>query len=459
MVGGSQTAPGQFPWLAALVYRGASRSQGFRCGATVLSRSWVLTAAHCVVEQISLQVSSPSSFDVLTGTNSLAGDDGQRLPVVGIYPDPGYTGVDNDDDFALIRLGRPTWAPEVAVIGTSAAELALDDAGAQATTVGWGTQSEGSSSIPDIARYVKVPVQSEATCSGAYPLRPAAGAMRGYEYRGATMLCAGPLAGGRDSCQGDSGGPLVVPASGGWRQVGVVSWGLGCAEAGKPGVYARLSATSTWIELQRRFGPFDPESSAFIRRQFLDLRHRQPSAGELADWRQRLKANPPSTLIVEQLASDDWQRHGAAVTRLYEAGLGRHPGASLGSWISVSWDRPDLRGLAPFFAANWASLGDDAYVAKLYSIALGQASTLAQRQPWVDRLRRGTSRGDVLLFFTESSAAKSRTATAVRLVSTWYGLLRKAPTQAEITAHKGRSQLSLVNLLRTSSTYAARFTS
>ncbi|KAG9405044.1 hypothetical protein AC1031_004145 [Aphanomyces cochlioides] len=62
-----------------------------------------------------------------------------------------------------------------------------------------------------------------------------------------TMICAGGKA-GEDSCQGDSDGPLTVEQDGSEKLIGVVSWGLGCAEADKPGVYGRISAARDFIE-------------------------------------------------------------------------------------------------------------------------------------------------------------------------------------------------------------------
>ena len=62
------------------------------------------------------------------------------------------------------------------------------------------------------------------------------------------MICAGEK--GKDSCQGDSGGPMVDAAK---KQVGVVSWGIGCALAGYPGVYARVSTYADWISATAKF--------------------------------------------------------------------------------------------------------------------------------------------------------------------------------------------------------------
>jgi secreted trypsin-like serine protease len=83
--------------------------------------------------------------------------------------------------------------------------------------------------LPTVLQTVQVPFVPFNTCREAYP-----GVQAG------TVICAG--AEGLDSCQGDSGGPLMVQRAGRWTVLGTVSWGEGCAQAGAPGVYARLSS-------------------------------------------------------------------------------------------------------------------------------------------------------------------------------------------------------------------------
>ncbi|KAJ7392546.1 hypothetical protein OS493_012217 [Desmophyllum pertusum] len=61
-------------------------------------------------------------------------------------------------------------------------------------------------------------------------------------------VCAGYDQGKMDACQGDSGGPLVCPQNGKYYLTGVVSYGIGCAKAGYPGVYANVKELLPWIE-------------------------------------------------------------------------------------------------------------------------------------------------------------------------------------------------------------------
>ena len=106
------------------------------------------------------------------------------------------------------------------------------------TVSGWGTLSSGGQS-PDKLMEVDVPYVTNEICNSA------------EAYGGQvqdTEMCAGFKEGGKDSCQGDSGGPLVVPHNNGFVQVGVVSWGDGCAAKDKYGVYANVAALKGWID-------------------------------------------------------------------------------------------------------------------------------------------------------------------------------------------------------------------
>jgi secreted trypsin-like serine protease len=98
--------------------------------------------------------------------------------------------------------------------------------------MGWGATSENGGQQRYL-RSASVPFVPDSACRRAY----------GSQFVASDMICAGNLRdGGVDTCQGDSGGPMVNrDSAGGWVEVGIVSFGNGCARAGYPGVYTQVS--------------------------------------------------------------------------------------------------------------------------------------------------------------------------------------------------------------------------
>ena len=125
-------------------------------------------------------------------------------------------------------------------------QSSVPSTGEMLTVIGLGATSEGGNGA-SILREVNVPTVSFADCNDQNSYQG--------DINDATMICAGFSQGGKDSCQGDSGGPLVTQ---GGVQVGVVSWGDGCARPDLPGVYARVSVAFDWIVSQAcpGTGPF-----------------------------------------------------------------------------------------------------------------------------------------------------------------------------------------------------------
>ncbi|MFF5366736.1 S1 family serine peptidase [Streptomyces sp. NPDC013187] len=232
VIGGIPIEISQSPWTVALSSRdrfGGTRAGQF-CGGVAVGRTTVLTAAHCLDENVlGVPLERVRDLKVIAGrTDLLEGRDGQEIAVRRTWVNPAYDGDSNDGDFAVLTLTEP-------LQGDSAIAMAADGdpaytAGGTATVYGWGDTS-GAGDYPDSLRAARVRVLPDALCEEAYP-----GGSEGT-YDAKSMLCAGETAGGRDACQGDSGGPLVAQG----RLIGLVSWGIGCGRAGNPGVYMRVS--------------------------------------------------------------------------------------------------------------------------------------------------------------------------------------------------------------------------
>ncbi len=197
-----------------IVSRNSNRSY---CGASYLGDGYVLTAAHCV------NGDSPNQIAVKIGGGvKYNGTDGQRANVTNIYVHPNFNSQNLANDIALLKLDHaPVGAQPVEIAQGTLTQYAT--VGDWLTVAGLGRIQEGGST-PSVLMEVDVPLISDATC------RAAGGS---YTNVGDVSFCAGLQQGGKDSCQGDSGGPIVINRSGTITQLGVVSWGIGCARPGE----------------------------------------------------------------------------------------------------------------------------------------------------------------------------------------------------------------------------------
>lgn len=205
VVGGTVASHNDYPYFVSL-------TQG--CGGTLVHDDIVLTAAHC----------NSGSFSARVGPSRTSA--GVTSKVV----HPSYSSSSFRNDFMILKLDQSFSSISTPNINSNGGT----PSGTQDIVVmGYGATSEGG---PQSSQFREVTLQHVpySQCNSAYD----------GDIDQGTMFCAGVDGGGRDSCQGDSGGPLVI----GNTLVGVVSWGIGCAREEYPGVNARVSAVSSWID-------------------------------------------------------------------------------------------------------------------------------------------------------------------------------------------------------------------
>ncbi|XP_047387258.1 transmembrane protease serine 9 isoform X2 [Sciurus carolinensis] len=229
IVGGVAAAPGELPWQASL-----REDKEHFCGATVIGARWLVSAAHCFNE-----FRDPSEWVAFTGTTHLSGSEASavRSRVVRIARHPFYNPDTADFDVAVLELARPLPFGRYIQPACLPATSHVFPPGRKCLVSGWGYLKEDFLVKPEVLQKATVELLDQGLCAGLY----------GHSLTD-RMVCAGYLDGKVDSCQGDSGGPLVCEEpSGRFFLAGIVSWGIGCAEARHPGVYARVTRLRDWI--------------------------------------------------------------------------------------------------------------------------------------------------------------------------------------------------------------------
>ena len=237
IIGGSTTTISAAPYMAQLWYYDDKGTEatgddiGFFCGGAVIAPTKILTAAHCVKNY-----NWKANGTVVTGTATLPDDDGNTDGTVsGVWRqwnNPSYSSTTFDNDIAVLTLAYPVKAAPIRM--TTSGDTTSYKALTNAKVYGWGRTSSTTQDVSQTLKTATLPIQSDATCTGAY----------GSDFVKGHMVCAGTPATGSDTgtttaCNGDSGGPLVVAG----KVVGVVSWGVtDCVEEGAYSVFSKVTS-------------------------------------------------------------------------------------------------------------------------------------------------------------------------------------------------------------------------
>ncbi|KAL4697527.1 hypothetical protein H8959_003225 [Pygathrix nigripes] len=282
IVGGALASESKWPWQVSLHF-GTTHI----CGGTLIDAQWVLTAAHCffvsgttrkdwlqidffVEEDCGSDAASercqagtgPRSSVALAGPGRRSWRAGRCMrapatctsclrqpPSQEIIINSNYTDEEDDYDIALMRLSKPlTLSAHIhpACLPMHGQTFSLNET---CWITGFGKTRETDDKTSPFLREVQVNLIDFKKCNDYLV----------YDsYLTPRMMCAGDLRGGRDSCQGDSGGPLVCEQNNRWYLAGVTSWGTGCGQRNKPGVYTKVTEVLPWIyskmESEVRFG-------------------------------------------------------------------------------------------------------------------------------------------------------------------------------------------------------------
>ena len=245
IIGGEEADPEAWPWMAALIQAGSRPYRGQFCGGSLLDGQWVVTAAHCT------EGLEAGDIEVLLGAHNLRDSSGRRFEVDTIIVQPNYDPKTLDSDIALLHLSQASGLQPITILPAGDPDQ-LSTPLTPAVITGWGATDPLGFQFPDELRQAVVRIAPRRLAVWIYGARDFT----------VNMLSAGVLGGGIDACSGDSGGPLMVwdPVGEEWVLAGITSWGIGCARPRYPGVYARVSRFSAWIQSEMESFDFKLDS-------------------------------------------------------------------------------------------------------------------------------------------------------------------------------------------------------
>ncbi len=225
VIGGTAAGSTQWPWATGLI---DLESEETFCAASLISESWILTAAHCVERE------NTASFEVSINRPVLSSTQGERHAISQIILHPDYDRRSFDNDIALVQLSTRSSIKPIRLISEFER---LDSKVSSGIALGWGSLSADEEIYPNRLQQVELPIIADEECRTL---------MNGITDN---MFCAGILTEAKDTCIGDSGGPLIIfdRQTNEWIQTGITSWGLGCALSDSYGVYTRLKNYSDFI--------------------------------------------------------------------------------------------------------------------------------------------------------------------------------------------------------------------
>ncbi|XP_012287573.1 serine protease snake [Orussus abietinus] len=245
IVGGEKATPAEFPHQAVIGF-GSGTDKAWDCGGSIISESYILTAAHCLESS----EGNPAAV-VRVGLTNLKSPEStmQERKVMEKIIHPDYRLPSKYNDMALLKLEKPLLLDHNVRPACLEVEAETSKYGNKAVASGFGkTSNDETEGSPDLMK-VQLDYVSREVCEELF--KTEIGGSQLPEGMIPSLLCAGVLAGEKDTCQGDSGGPLQRILDTPYCMysiVGVTSFGRFCASKDSPGIYSRVSSYLDWIE-------------------------------------------------------------------------------------------------------------------------------------------------------------------------------------------------------------------